>query len=293
MIHKIIFTLILISLVPACLGCEIHLPDHLLILGQSSNFKEALQQTDCTSTAIDEVSSLLNSIEGKVTSSQFAAILKMKNIEAQILPNTFRIDHISHLVREQLVLPPGVQLKSSEVVNGPNYLSLMPGDQIEIQCLGCLFGSRQPLNMKVISLDGNHRNLTVNADFKKMVKAFRTVGFLPAFSSVSLGHVHEEFVESIPQTDLVTSLEELKFYKLNKPLRGGELLKKSDLNAINLVRAGSKTDVVIENALIKLQTSGISRNNGGYGEFVEVFNPQKNKKYQGRVVDINKILVEL
>ena len=85
----------------------------------------------------------------------------------------------------------------------------------------------------------------------------------------------------------------LKFYKLNKPLRPGELLRQSDLNPINLVKAGSKTEVIIENELIKLKTYGISRNNGGVGEFVEVFHPQKNKKYQGKVIDLNKVLVEL
>lgn len=292
MINKIIFLFIFIFS-QAGFGCEIHLPDHLLILGESSNFQEVLQQTNCSSAAMDEVAVMLNSVEGKMTALQFSSILKLKNIQAQIYPTSFKVDHISHLVREQLVLPTGVQLKSSEVMNGLNYLSLMPGDRIEVECIGCLFGLRQPLNLKVISIDGNLKSMTVSADFKKMVKAFRAVGFLPAFSSVSTDQFQEEFTESIPQTDLITNVDELKFYKLNKPLRGGELLKKSDLNAINLVRAGSKTDVIIENKMIKIQTSGISRSNGGFGEYVEVFNPQKNKKYQGRVVDINKILVEL
>jgi len=76
-------------------------------------------------------------------------------------------------------------------------------------------------------------------------------------------------------------------------MKAGDLLRQSDLNALSLVRAGVKTEVIIENELVKLKTSGISRSNGSLGEFVEVFHPQKNKKYLGKVIDINKVLVEL
>ena len=88
-------------------------------------------------------------------------------------------------------------------------------------------------------------------------------------------------------------MDSLKFYKTNKPLRTGEILKLSDLNAINLVRAGLKTDVVLENQMVRIKTQGICRSNGTIGELVEVYHAQKNKKYLGRVVDINKVLVEL
>jgi flagella basal body P-ring formation protein FlgA len=92
---------------------------------------------------------------------------------------------------------------------------------------------------------------------------------------------------------LISDIETLAFYKTNKPLKAGEILKTADLNAINLVKAGLKTEVVLENQMIRIKTQGISRSNGTIGELVEVYHPQKNKKYQGRVVDINKVLVEL
>jgi flagella basal body P-ring formation protein FlgA len=97
----------------------------------------------------------------------------------------------------------------------------------------------------------------------------------------------------VPYTDLVTDAETLRFFKSNKPLRAGELLRASDLNAQNLVRAGMRTEVILENEMVRIKTSGISRSSGGFGETVEVFHQQKNKKYQGKVIDNNKVLVEL
>jgi flagella basal body P-ring formation protein FlgA len=126
-----------------------------------------------------------------------------------------------------------------------------------------------------------------------MVKAFRVTAHLPAFSEIPVSSLKQELIEAIPHTDLFSNPEKLKFFKLNKPIRSGEILRQSDLSALSIVKAGMKTEVIIENTLVKLKTTGICRSNGALGDYVEVFHPQKNKKYLGKVIDINKVLVEL
>ncbi len=274
-------------------ACEVYLPGHMIILGQTPNFEQSIKQTECSAEAMHEISNTINAVEGKITSFQFAEILKLKNHDVFVRPALIQVQHLNHLVREQLMVPTGIQMRSSEAVNAQNFLVLSPGDRVQVQCLGCLFGSQQTLNVKVHGFDGTDKALTVKADFKKMVKAYRVLGFHPAFSPITAMSLKEEFVESIPHTDLLTNLDTLHFFKVNKPIRSGELLRQSDLNAINLVRAGTKTEVIIENQHVKLRTEGISRSNGILGEMVEVFHPLKNKKYLGKVVDINKVSVEL
>lgn len=293
MINKIFIALFFILAAKLSIACEVHLPQNLVILGSSSDFAQVIQHTSCSDDAIRNVNETLGEVEGKITSFQFAEILKSKNHDVAIQPNMIQVQHLKHLVREQLMVPPGIQLRSSEAINSPNYMAVAPGDRIEIQCTGCLYGSQQPLNVNVIGFDGSNRSLTVKADFKKMVRAFRVLSFHPAFSEIHSSSLKEEYIESIPHTDLVTNLETLKFFKINKPMKAGDLLRQSDLNALSLVKAGVKTEVIIENELVKLKTSGISRSNGTLGEFVEVFHPQKNKKYYGKVIDLNKVLVEL
>lgn len=291
MINKLLIALFFILAAKLSIACEVHLPQNLVILGETSDFSQVIQQTGCNEETLQLVNKTLSSVEGKMTSFQFAEMMKTPNVTIQ--PNFIQVQHLKNLVREQLMIPPGVQLRSSEAVNSPNYIAVAPGDRVEVQCLGCLYGTQQPLNINVIGFDGSNRSMTVKADFKKMVRAYRVLSFHPAFSEIESTSLHEEFVESIPQTDLVTNMETLKFYKINKPLKAGDLLRQADLNAISLVKAGVKTDVIIENELVKLKTSGISRSNGAIGEFVEVFHQQKNKKYYGKVIDINKVLVEL
>ena len=293
MMIKMIIAVFFMLLAKLSMACEVHLPQHLVILGETSDFNQSLTHTGCSDATMKEVNATLNSVEGKITSFQFSEILKSKNHNVLVQPNFVQVQHLRHLVREQLLMPAGVQLRSSTALNSPNYIAVSAGDRVEIQCIGCLYGTQQPLNINVIGFDGNNRSLTVHANFKKMVKAYRLVGFQPAFSEINSGSLKEEYVESIPHTDLITNLDTLRFYKVNKPLRSGELLRQSDLNAIDLVKAGLTTEVIIENELVRLKTSGISRSNGTLGQLVEVFHPQKNKKYQGKVIDINKVLVEL
>lgn len=290
---KALTVLALFMFSAASFSCEVQLPHHLLILGDQPQLTNVFAQADCGAEALQEISSTLKSLDGKVASYQLEEILKAKGFDIKVTPGMFQVQHLRNLVREQLMLPSGVQLKSSTAINAQDYVVLSPGDKVEIRCSGCLYGSQQPLNIQVKGFEGSNRHFTVKADFKKMVKAYRLTSFQPAFSFLSPVFLKEEYVESIPHTDLVTNLETLRFYKVNKPLRAGDVLRQSDLNALSLVKAGLKTDVIIENSLIRLQTTGISRSNGVLGEFVEVFHPQKNKKYQGKVVDINKVLVEL
>lgn len=291
MINKLLIALFFILAAKLSIACEVHLPQNLVILGETSDFTQVIQQTGCNEETLQLVNKTLSSVEGKMTSFQFVEMMKASNVT--IRPNFIQVQHLKNLVREQLMIPPGVQLRSSEAVNSPNYIAVAPGDRVEVQCIGCLYGTQQPLNINVIGFDGTNRSMTVRADFKKMVRAYRVLSFHQAFSEIEATSLKEEFIESIPQTDLVTNLETLKFYKINKPLKAGDLLRQADLNALSLVKAGVKTEVIIENELVKLKTSGISRSNGSIGEFVEVFHQQKNKKYYGKVIDINKVLVEL
>ncbi len=293
MMIKILFALFILSLGLTSFGCEVHLPHHIVLLGDVADLMKTSAHTGCDDEALQEVNLTLIAVEGKITSVQLSEMLRGKNQNVVIQPQLIQVQHLKHLVREQLMLPPGVQLKSSEAINASNFLSLAPGDKVEVECIGCLYGSQQPLNLHILGFDGTERSLIVRANFKKMVKAYRLLGSRAAFSEIKPEFLKEEYVEAIPQTDLVTNLETLKFFKLNKPVRAGELLRQSDLNALNLVKAGLKTEILIENNLVKLKTSGISRSNGTLGQFVEVYSPQKNKKFQGKVIDINKVLIEL
>jgi flagella basal body P-ring formation protein FlgA len=293
MMKKLIILIILSISLNRGYSCEIILPEKILIL-KNSDHLEVLNKFDkCSKGTLNEVATILNSVEGKITDHQLKEILDSKNLSVIVHPNIIEVYQLKNLTREQLQVPVDHHLTSINPLNEPNSIPLKNSDHIKVQCEGCLFEKNQILNVNISSLSGSLLKLKVIGEFNKRIKAYYVKKFIPAFSEIKKEDLSEDFSEPIPHTELITELETLHFYKTNKPLKAGTLVRKSDLNGINLVRAGSSTEVVIENKFLKIKTSGISRSNGSYGDLVEVLNLQKKKKYLGKVIDINKIIVDL
>lgn len=285
---------ILVFCTQSLLACEVILPHQIVVFSDDKTGMNIYQIKNCTNAVTDDLHQLVTSLEGRIASFQLKEMMSARGHNLEINPQAVVIQQFRTMIREQLLLPTGVMVKSVSTINMPGLMALPSGDRLEISCTACLYGMQQPLNIMIHGFDGTKHSVLATADFKKMVKAYRLTSPLASFSTLNEPNIlKEEYIEAIPHTDIISDMGALKFYKTNKPLRTGEILKISDLNAINLVRAGIKTDVVLENQMVRIKTQGISRSNGTIGELVEVYHPQKNKKYLGRVVDINKVLVEL
>lgn len=288
------YLLALFSFMNVAWGCEIYLPHNILFLNKDEVNFQLFKSKDCSEKIIETTYQILTSMEGRVPSYQIKEILSNSGFNLAIYPQSVQIQHLNQIVKDQLHLPEGISLKKSTSIHNQGSIALTAGDQIEVQCNTCTYQDNQTLYLKIRGFDGQDRNIPVHADFKKLVKAYRLMVPITSFNEIqNLKWLQEEMVEEIPHVEFISNIDDFKFYKTNKTLKAGELLKKADFNAVKIVRAGLKTDVVLENSMVRIKTQGISRANGAIGEFVEVYHPQKNKKYQGRVIDINKVLVEL
>lgn len=280
-------------LVPAAFACDISMPYRLVVMSEDYSGQSPVNTSNCSEETVREFHKTLADLEGRIPSQQLTDMMASKNHVVRIDQHMVQVQNLKTFMRDQLMIPAGVHVKNTSVSNTSNFLALAPGDQLQVSCTACLWGTRQPINVSVAGFDGSRKDLIAVADFGKMVRAFRLIKPLNSFSEITVYDIKEEFTEAVPHSEFISDVENMKYYKTNKPLKSGELLRLSDLNAVNIVRAGSKTDVILENALVRIKTSGISRGNGAYGDTVEVYHPQKNKKYLGKVIDNNKVLVEL
>lgn len=285
--------LALFFFIPAAFACDISMPYRLVVLSEEYSGQSPVNTSNCNEETVRELHKTLASLEGRISSQQLTEMMATKNHTVRIDQHMVQVQNLKTYIRDQLMIPSGVHVKETHAVNSSNFLALAPGDQLQLNCTTCLWGTRQPINVTINGFDGSRRDLIAVADFGKMVRAFRLIRPLNSFSEITVYDIKEEFTEAVPHSEFISDVQNLKYYKTNKPLKSGELLRISDLNAVNIVKAGLKTEVILENALVRIKTSGISRANGAYGDTVEVYHPQKNKKYQGRVIDNNKVLVEL
>lgn len=292
MMTKILFVLIVLFSFKA-MSCEIEAPENLLFFDETPKLEEYIKSKDCNPAEKNEFIQNLFLVSGKISGFQLSEILKTKHFHILVKNDFIQVQHLKNLLRENLTVPANHFLISSSVSNEKNFLTLTSVDKVQVFCEGCNFISNEKIDLIVTRHDGSVQLIKVEAKFKKMVKALKVTGNYQAFSTLSDITFVEEFVDSIPHTDLFNEIDHLKFYKFNKQVANGSLIRFSDLTAIDLVKAGVNTEVTIENEMIKLKTYGISRSNGSLGKLVEIFHPQKNKKYLGKVVDFNKVTVEL
>jgi flagella basal body P-ring formation protein FlgA len=275
-------------------ACEVNMPSHILVLSEQISETETFSFSNCPEKSISDFKQIIFSLDGKIPAFQLKVLMEQRGHSIEILPSMIQVQQMKHLIRDQVAFPSGIHLRSIRPLNTSNPIVLDPGDKVEVHCPACLFGSSQTMNATINGFNGKKSQINLAVDFKKLIKAYRLIVSLPAFSELDNHSIlKEEYIESIPHTELVTDLNILKYYKTNKPIRSGDLLKRSDLNPQPLVKAGIRTELILENDAVRIKTQGISRSNGTLGEMVEVFQPQKNIKYQGKVIDINKVLVEL
>lgn len=275
------------------IACEIHLPEYLVVIDPSAKISGATAQSGCSDKDLQKIDETLIGVEGTVSNFQLQELLKQKYVSAVVRPSLIKIQSINSLVREQLSLPSGTKLDGISLDSKDSFLALSQNTKIQVECNNCSFGSSEQIKFFLQEPSGQLKGFTSVASFRRFTKAYRLTSFHPAFAPIDVSSLKEEFVEVVPYTDLFEDLGTLKFFRTNKPIRPGELLRTADLKAENLVRAGTRTEVIIENEMLKLKTMGLSRSNGSWGQFVEVFHTERNKKYLGKVIDINKVLVEL
>ena len=190
------------------LACEMTLPDHVIFLGEQ-NPQQSYIKSNCSVESAQEVHQTVMTMDGSVGAYQLNEIMTQKGFPGiSFAPQIIKIQHLKNLLREQLLLPSGVHVKATRSVNTNNILALAAGDRLEISCNTCLYGSFQPINLTVKGFDGTNRSFIASADFKKMVKAFRVTQPLASFSDIQdKSFLKEEYVESIPHTDLITDFE--------------------------------------------------------------------------------------
>ncbi|MCO4792643.1 MAG: flagellar basal body P-ring formation protein FlgA [Bacteriovoracaceae bacterium] len=90
-----------------------------------------------------------------------------------------------------------------------------------------------------------------------------------------------------------TNKEKLVFYKLTRPLPKGEPLKFNHITPSNLVRQGRAATVILKNKTMNLSGKAIPLGNGKFGEMIQLRNPRSKKVLVGKVVDYNKVVIEL
>ncbi len=270
-------------------ACETEVPAHVLV--SSTTAKEwPFPHSGCSEAQLSSLSSLFAGLRGSTPVTRLREVVG-EGVNLRAAAETVNSVHAGQEIYARFPAARGANVRIDNPT-GPWLESIPPGTETTFTCHPCRFETRETISVGLRSF-GQTTSRTLEASIERTVRAYRTNAPLPAFSQV---HAENLIAAEAPPSAFAgyfTDTSKLRFYKTNKTLRAGEFLRESDLIPLPLVRAGDRVDLLFENGAVRIKAQALSRQNGGLGDRVEVWNQANGKKYNGTVTDQNKVVVEL
>lgn len=257
---------------------------------------DIVKKTNCNIEVTSKLASLVSSSEGTVAISFLKKELEKDFPEKTFLFSTRKLSFfdLSNYLRDQVTQNTNLFFTQTKSLNGLRTLSLDEGEQINAVCDSC-----QSFGEKIIKININNalanssRSLWFSSKVVakiKVVKAKRNIG--PQEKSLDSRDFYLDDVMTMTPDQSLTTLSNLRFYKLNKTVLQGAVISNFDLQPVNLVNYGTPVNVVLTSNTLSLQKTAMPVRSARLGEMVELQGPS-HKNIVGKVVDYNKVVIEI
>ncbi|MBY0517730.1 MAG: flagellar basal body P-ring formation chaperone FlgA [Bacteriovoracaceae bacterium] len=288
---RIIFAIIVLFSFIDGWSCELNIPNHVIVVGES-NGSWPFESKDCSADSINEVYNVLRDQKGLIPLSRITAAI---NESTKIFSDsqTITVENIYDLIQKNFTEIEDAQSVVTSPFQG-NLIAVENESNVALHCHPCQFVGEEVLRLNVKNFKSGEKNYSFPAKFTRYVEAFKIKQSLPAFTKNLSPEMFEKVrVPSSAYAQYLTDLSKLNFYKTNKSLRAGEIIRTSDLSPQTLVNAGEQVELIFESSQIVLKSHALSRQNGGLGDSIEVWNQTTGKKYSGKVIDHKRVSVDL
>ncbi len=272
-------------------ACELTIPARVLVT-TTSNGTWPFANKDCTARQFDTVHEVLRDQDGSIPVARLQAAIG-QDIQINSDEKSVRIENISYLIRRSFTDVGDAGMAISNPFQG-HLISLSKDSEFVLHCHPCQFNGEEVMRLHVRSFMGGETDYSFQAKFSRYVHAYKTRRNINAFTSDLKPEMFEQArVPAAAYGQYLTDLSRLSFYKTNKTLRVGDVVRISDLVPQTLVKAGDRVELIFENSHVRVKSQALSRQNGGVGDEIEVWNQANGKKYHGTVIDHNRVRVDL
>lgn len=248
-----------------------------------------IKTTNCDGSAKEIFINFISNIEGKVPQQQLQNIFNSeygKNIKFS--PKVIKVISANNLIEEKLDIS-NVHVKNVRSLYGNASLNLTSDKNVRATCSNCNIPGEKSIKLTLPS-----KQIWVSADFLVKRKALTLKADVTPFK----GEINKAIVEEVSILDagndqLFSDYENLKYYRANRNLLKGQVLKINDLSPKTLVRYNQNVEVVVKGSKVVLKSRAVSRQAGKLGDVIKLYNPKSKKIINARVIDFNKVMVEL
>ena len=302
MMIKLMFLFILSfsSLVSAeDLKCSIELYSKVYRLdsAQELTANDIAYKNDCDVTVLNKLSQIISSSTGTVGVDFLNRELskEFSKLNIQISPRKLSLLELNSTFRDQLTNETNLFFLDTKSLNGIKSLGLLENEQLKANCESCNSFGEKNIKIDIVNPMANStRTLWFSSKIMAKIKVFKANRNI----SFQQGHLEatdfyqDEIYTGNPE-NVLTSIDNIHFYRANRTLIQGAPISNLDLQPVNLINYGTPVNVLLKNQNINLQRTAMPTRSAQFGETIELKNPSNNKIIAGKVVDYNKVVIEL
>lgn len=284
------------SAADAC-SIELFSKVYRLEVNQTLSGKDIVYKTNCDSSIFAKLSQIISNSSGSLGADFLKRELKkdFPDMEIEISPRKLSLLDFNLALKDQLAEGSNLFFLNSKSLNAIRALGLQEGEQMKANCESCNSLGEKNIKLDIINpLTNTTRTLWFSSKVMAQVKVFK------AKRSLSFQQKHlepqdfyaDQILTSSPD-NLLSSLENIEFYKANRTILQDSVVTNLDLQAVNLVTYGTPVQVTLKNQNINLQKTAMPTRSALFGEVVELRNTNNNKILAGKVVNYNEVVIEL
>ncbi len=294
----ILFTLSLnASAETASCSVELFSKVYRLENNQTLNSSDIVHSSTCDSLVLNKISQIISNSNGAVGADFLKREIEkdFQSLSVNITPRKLSFLELNTTLREQLTNSSNLYFLDSKSLNGLRTLGLIEGEQLKANCESCSSFGEKNIKIDIVNpLANSTRTVWFSSRIMAKIKVFKAKRNL-SFQQKHLeaADFYADEIYSGNPDNLVTTLDNIHFYKANKTIIQGAAVSNFDLQPVNLINFGTPVNVVLKNQNINLQRTALPTRSAIAGEIIELKNPNNNKMIAGKVVDYNKVVIEL
>ncbi|MBF0314961.1 MAG: flagella basal body P-ring formation protein FlgA [Oligoflexia bacterium] len=283
--------------------CEITFPGRIYVPTNLSekDFNEIVSVSSedaCPKGILKEIFVILKNVQGPLREDYLSEVLQTQVVlkrQAGVTPAWTKIEE---LLRNEWDCSSNVAITDVKLLLPRQYLLLSEEEDVVVDRDGTLCDEMKlgEKNFKLyVSNKQKQKQKTVllNARIAKKIYILKTKRSISRFSTENLSELVEvDYLYTENPEHFFQDKSLLKYFKLNKNVPQGHVLKNIDVSAEMQVKIGQVVKVIFADARVKLTTTAICRKSGRVGEMVEVMNPKSKKMFIAKVTDYDSVTLE-
>lgn len=279
--------------------CSIVSFDKIYYVGTkgAKSHSSLIKESDCPSKIKTAFITKIYQSSGLLTSKvlNYDESFKKAGFKVNLTPSRIRVSNLKDSLKQNFNLGNLWSFSKLKFLNKSTSLALSKEDSLSFSCEFCHTTGEKNISLTVFNPIKNYSkthwaSATVLVSTKVLIPS-RPIS--PSEPQLTPSDFKLKSLSVTRPEKYFTNLEQLVFYKVNKPIASNEGLLFTDLVPVNLVSAGTPTKIILRSKTLQVQGTAIPSQSGKLGEVIKLRNPNTNRMITGKVIDFNKVMVDL